>query len=74
MSANGNDVVQITFNEGADDRYPTWGPRGEQIVYISTENGDNDLYIMNADGSGAARISVTEGEDWSPWWWWPSER
>ena len=33
--------------------HPQWSPNGRQIVYMRAEPGDNDVYVMNRDGSQA---------------------
>lgn len=53
-----------------EDYNPTWSPDGKQIAFISARNGNQEIYIMNADGSAITRITdspLDESDpDWSP--------
>ena len=46
---------------------PTAGLKG-RIVFHSTRNGDFDIYIMNADGSGPTQLTNTPDNDIDPVW------
>ena len=45
-------------------------PDGKRIVFPSARDGDLDIYLMNADGTGAAKLtddaSYNYGAEWSP--------
>ncbi|MFP5351244.1 MAG: TolB family protein [Actinomycetota bacterium] len=48
---------------------PAWSPDGSKLAVIRPEQGSNDVYLMNPDGSGA--VALTSGleadlPDWSP--------
>jgi len=53
---------------------PSWSPDGKQLAYISTKNGNPDIYIMAADGSserlllpsGSKYVINTTAPGWSP--------
>lgn len=50
---------------------PTWTPDAKQIAYISDANSwDTGVYLMNADGRGARRLTQGEGDGGadSPTW------
>ncbi len=47
---------------------PAWSPDGSQMVYTSNRDGQPELYVMNADGSGARRLTNHPGIDTSPTW------
>lgn len=42
-----------------------WSPDG-RIVYVSQESGNNDIWIMNADGTGRKRLTTDPAVDASP--------
>lgn len=54
--------------------YPAWSPDGSQIAFESLEPGaqgddpNYNIYVMNADGSGVARLTDYEGQDVAPAW------
>jgi Tol biopolymer transport system component len=54
-----------------DDAQSAWSPDGRRIAFKSRRNGNNELYVMNADGTGQTRLTtsfnVSEGQPaWSP--------
>jgi Tol biopolymer transport system component len=74
---DGTDGINLTRNNGIDDRHAAWSLDGEKVAYVS--GGDegfgsdslSDLYVMNADGSGKTWLTESEGfgesePTWSP--------
>jgi TolB protein len=47
-------------NDPAKDDYGEPGPDG-RIVFVTDRDGNPELYIMNADGSGQQRLTTTPG-------------
>ena len=47
---------------------PAWSPDGARLAYVSYRDGNGELYVMTADGSGATRLTRHHGEDLSPAW------
>lgn len=49
---------------------PVWSPDGKRIAYLSKENGIPQVWIVNADGTGAFRLTDQEtgvsGFRWGP--------
>jgi Tol biopolymer transport system component/putative intracellular protease/amidase len=43
-------------------------PAAPDIVYYSDADGNAEIYVMNADGSGQRRLTFNEVEDSSPAW------
>ena len=39
-----------------------------QIAFSSNRDGNPEIYVMNADGSGVTRLTDHPGEDWDPKW------
>jgi TolB protein len=52
----------------AIDTGPCYSPDGRRIVFESDRDGSQQLYVMNADGSGQHRISFGEGRYSTPVW------
>jgi Tol biopolymer transport system component len=48
---------------------PAWSPDSKRIVFSSTQDGNQEIYIMNADGSGMmTRLTNHPAEDMWPSW------
>jgi Tol biopolymer transport system component len=47
---------------------PTWSPDGIHIAFTSRRNGNNDIWMMNADGSNLVNLTNNAGEDSQPTW------
>jgi Tol biopolymer transport system component len=39
------------------DTFPVWSPGGEFISFTSKRDGDYEIYIIRADGSGLRRLT-----------------
>jgi Tol biopolymer transport system component len=63
------DPVRLT-NDLASDTSPTWSPDGKQIAFNSNREGQQAIFVMNADGSSVRRIHnglpVSNGAIWLP--------
>jgi dipeptidyl aminopeptidase/acylaminoacyl peptidase len=46
---------------------PAWSPDGRRIAFFADRNGSDDIYVMNADGSGQIRLTTT-GTNFAPTW------
>ena len=53
------------INDGLD---PAWSPAGDKIAFESTRDGNSEIYVMNADGSGHNRLTTNTANDYSPAW------
>ena len=61
------DAKRLTDNPG-HDASPTWSPDGLHIAFESNRDGNLEIYVMNADGSGAKRLTINSYSDVSPSW------
>ena len=53
----------------AHDMQPRFSPDGRRIAFVSDKSGDNNLWVMNADGSDARQVSKGIGDEFrSPEW------
>jgi hypothetical protein len=50
---------------------PAWSPKGDRIVFVSNEAGNDEIYTMNPDGTERRRLTTNTWEwdkhpSWSP--------
>ena len=67
---NPGGVNQITLTDGPDFN-PSWSPESDSIVFESSRNGDQDIYVIDVleDFSGQPRrITTNPAPDHSPVW------
>jgi tricorn protease-like protein len=65
MNADGSSQTRLTFTPGLVtnetfqlvDQNPSWSPDGTKIYFDSTRDGNLEIYVMNADGSGQTRLT-----------------
>ena len=60
--------TRLTFDE-AVDYGPVWSPDDERIAFISPRNGNADIFLRAADGSGEAELLVTSTSFEMPFDW-----
>ena len=64
----GDPDAKRRLTEGGSDGQPAWSPNGQRIAYISQEDGNFEIYIINADGSGKVRLTNNPSSDGLPVW------
>ena len=74
VNADGSDLTRLTNND-AHDYQPVWSPDGRRIAFISERDSDRlriprnqEIYVMNADGSDVTRLTNNDAEDVQPAW------
>lgn len=73
IAANGADLRQLTSNSGpgSGDRAPSPSRDGlNRIAWRSDAGGDQEVWVMNSDGTGAVPLTnnaaADRGADWQP--------
>lgn len=58
----------VTLTGDGDAQWPTWAPDGKYIAYqrSRTPEGTSSIWIMNASGGGAHRLTSGSHPSWSP--------
>lgn len=62
-------VTRLTTLPSSSEGRPRYSPDGRKIAFESTMDGPQELYIMNADGTGIRRLTFSGGNSspaWSP--------
>lgn len=69
VPTDGGRAWRMTVHEAYEAR-PQWSPNGEQIAFISDRHGNDDLFVMNANGSNIRRLTYHSTSDnltgWTP--------
>ena len=47
---------------------PAWSPDGTRLAFMSTRDGNQEIYVMNRDGSGLRRLTNHPEIDVTPTW------
>ena len=58
--------LQLTFDKSNES--PTWSPSGRQIAFASGIDGDDNIFVINVDGSRRIRITNNLADDRHPDW------
>jgi hypothetical protein len=70
IDADGSNLTTVFDVPGAYDSAPAWSPDGRQIAFESNQDGDMEVYVMNADGTNGRQLTDNtihdEGPAWSP--------
>ena len=62
---------QIAINGAVAGMYPVWAPDSSKIAYVTDSNGDgtNEIWVMNADGTGKTQLTSNGNHpDWVGDW------
>jgi Tol biopolymer transport system component len=62
------DWKKLTGDSLGGDEYPAWSPDGTKIAFHSYRDGNWEIYVMNADGTGQTRLTNNPREDTYPNW------
>lgn len=56
VDADGSNPVALTSGP-ADNSFPSWSPDGSRISFVSNRTGDDEVFVMNADGSSQTNLT-----------------
>ena len=66
--ARNPDGVNVRRLTGDEDYGAIWSPNGEQMMFTSVRDGNEEIYVMNANGSAQTRLTHNTSGDHSPGW------
>lgn len=62
VPAGGGRATQITSNSEYDGM-PVWTPDGKRIVFMSTREGSDDIFITSSEGGKPRRLTTNSGNE-----------
>ncbi|MFH1849881.1 MAG: DPP IV N-terminal domain-containing protein [archaeon] len=68
MDADGNYTRILTSGSSARDEDLSWSPDGSKIAFVSDRDGNNEIYVMDANGKNQTRITHNSANDYNPSW------
>ena len=66
VRSDGSGAVNLTPDSDANDALPDFSPDGRRIVFRSRQDGNADIYLMNADGGDVRRLTRHDATDTMP--------
>jgi Tol biopolymer transport system component len=64
VNANGSGVTSL----GQEGFSPAWSPDGSRIAFASVRDGNAEIYLMSAQGTGIVRLTNDPAADYDPAW------
>lgn len=70
IGADGSRLEPLAVTQGklSHEESPAWSPDGKQVAFTSTRDGNQELYVANADGSNVRRLTNDPALDVHPCW------
>ncbi len=62
---DGSSLTQLT-TDPSPDNWPTWSPDGSRIAFFTARDGQEGVWVMNADGSDSHFLVLGGEPNWSP--------
>lgn len=65
---DGADAVELVNMDGAFTDHPQWAPDGTRIAFDASPDGHADIYVIDARGGAAQRLTTDSADDRWPSW------
>ena len=66
IRSDGSDALNLTPDSDTNEAFPDFSPDGRRIVFRSMRDGNAEIYLMDADGTDARRLTRHEATDTMP--------
>jgi Tol biopolymer transport system component len=66
--ANAASDGQINISNSKNAYDPVWSPDSKKIAFVTTRDGHDQIYLMNADGSEQTNLSNNNTNNYNPVW------
>ena len=57
---------EILASRALHDVMATFSPDGKKVAFVAESDGNEEIYVMNSDGSGLYRLTRNKADDSSP--------
>ena len=64
MNADGSGLTSLNTPVGYSQNNPEWSLDGSKIFHHNYEQGQAEIYVMDADGTNRVRLTNATGDDW----------
>ena len=61
VPADGSSAARLLIGGDKSENTPRWSPDGRQLAFISTRDGEPQIYLADADGSNVRQITKLAG-------------
>jgi len=68
MDSDGGNRAYLADGQAGFLAPPAWSPDGTRIAFVSDRDGNDDIWVIAADGSGLTNLTHHEAKDHSPAW------
>ncbi len=71
INADGTNLINLTNTAKFDETVPAWSPDGRRIAFASTrdsQNGNYNIWVMDADGANPRMVTTPSGHNYEPAW------
>ncbi|MDA1129385.1 MAG: hypothetical protein O2913_11905 [Chloroflexi bacterium] len=62
------DALLSLTNISKADRYPSWSPDALQVAFMSTRDGNDEIYVSNIEGRDSKNLTRNPSDDRTPVW------
>ena len=68
MNVEGGEPQALADNNYSPADGMAWSPDRTRVAFTSNRDGDDEIYVMDADGSNKQRLTDNDADDRGPVW------